>query len=218
MLLSQLPLTFLHIHKGCPLSSHSFWLFSWWLGQSLWSSETSSMGGHLWTQYFCSAHEFCEWVQVGIDVYIPHWMYQVKPHWSPWFSTACDAAIFHRNHFFHLHQKQKSSDSKVKFRQVCNHCKRVFEAAEFSYYTKRKESITSQKLGSRDFWQIENSILSKAKSAIPPLFNSPRYCLLHMIKQNRLLKTFLRTLILMTQVSLYLFSLLQLIWNCIIFL
>ena len=27
--------------------------------------------------------EFCEWVQVGIDVYIPHHKYQVKPHSSP---------------------------------------------------------------------------------------------------------------------------------------
>ena len=38
-----------------------------------------------------------------------------------------------------------------------------------------------------------------------------RCCLLHLIKQNCLLKTFLRTLILMTQVSIYLFSLLELI-------
>ena len=27
-----------------------------------------------------AASEFCEWVQVGIDVYIPHHKYQVKPH------------------------------------------------------------------------------------------------------------------------------------------
>ena len=26
-----------------------------------------------------AAREFCEWVQVGIDVYIPHTKYQVKP-------------------------------------------------------------------------------------------------------------------------------------------
>ena len=32
-----------------------------------------------------AASEFCEWVQVGIDVYIPHRKYQVKPHSSPWF-------------------------------------------------------------------------------------------------------------------------------------
>ena len=33
------------------------------------------------------------------------------------------------------------------------------------------ESITSQKLGSRDFWRITNSVLNIGKSAIPPLFN-----------------------------------------------
>ena len=38
------------------------------------------------------------------------------------------------------------------------------------------------------------SVPKKDKSAIPPLFNGPGYCLLHLIKQNCLLKTFLRTL------------------------
>ena len=45
-----------------------------------------------------------------------------------------------------------------------------------------------------------------------------KYCLLLLMRQNFLLKTFLRTLILTTQVSLYLFSLLEVIWNFIIFL
>ena len=35
-----------------------------------------------------AAIEFCEWIQVGTDVYIPHTKYQVKPHLSPWFSAA----------------------------------------------------------------------------------------------------------------------------------
>ena len=52
-----------------------------------------------------AASEFCEWVQVGIDVYIPHTKYQVKSHSSLWFSVACAAAIVHTNHFFHLYQK-----------------------------------------------------------------------------------------------------------------
>ena len=47
-----------------------------------------------------SASEFCEWFQVGTDVYIPHRKYQAKPHSCPWFSAACAAAIAHRNHFF----------------------------------------------------------------------------------------------------------------------
>ena len=46
------------------------------------------------------ASEFCECVQLGIDVYIPHPKYQVKPYSSPWFSATCAAAIVHRNHFF----------------------------------------------------------------------------------------------------------------------
>ena len=55
-----------------------------------------------------TASEFCEWVQVGIDVYIPHRKYHVKPHSSPWFSAAFAAAIVHRNHFFCLYQRGKS--------------------------------------------------------------------------------------------------------------
>ena len=117
--------------------------------------------------------EFCEWVQVGIGVYIPHRKYQVKPHSSPWFSAACAAVIVHRNHFFRLYQQNKSSESKVKFRQASNLCKRVLEAAKLAYATKTKESITSQKLGSRDFWRIANSVLNEGKPAIPPLFNGP---------------------------------------------
>ena len=50
-----------------------------------------------------TASEFCEWVQVGIDVYIPHCKYQVKPHSSPWFSATCAAAIIYKNHFFCLY-------------------------------------------------------------------------------------------------------------------
>ena len=120
-----------------------------------------------------AASELCEWVQVGIDVYIPHRKYQVKPHSSPWFSAACAAAILHRNHFFRLYQQNKSSESKVKFREASNCCKMVLEAAKLAYATKTEESIISQKLGSRDFWRVANSVLNKGKSAIPPLFNRP---------------------------------------------
>ena len=39
-----------------------------------------------------AASEFCEWVQAGIDVYIPHRKYQFKPHSFSWLSAACAAA------------------------------------------------------------------------------------------------------------------------------
>ena len=93
-----------------------------------WDGLCDHLRGNPWEDIFklgasAAASEFCEWVQVGIDVYIPHRKYQVKPHSSPWFSAACAAAIVHRNHFFHLYQKDKSSDSKVKFKQGSNQCK-----------------------------------------------------------------------------------------------
>ena len=132
-----------------------------------------------------AASEFCEWVQVGIDVYIPHRKYQVKPHSSPWFSAACAAAIAHRNRFFRLYQKDKTSDSKVKFKQANNHCKRVLEAAKLAYANKIK-NFTSQKLGSQGIWRIANSVLYSMVQSC---------CILHLVKQIYVLKAFLITLI-----------------------
>ena len=83
------------------------------------------------------------------------------------------AIIVHRNPFFHLYQQNKSSESKGKFRQASNRCKRVLEAAKLAYANKTKDSITSQKPGPRDFWQIVNSVFNKGRSAITPLFNRP---------------------------------------------
>ena len=92
---------------------------------------------------FPAASEFCEWIKAGNDVYIPRRKYQVNPHSSPWLSAACAAAIAHRNHFFHLHQKDNSYASKVKFKQASNHCKRDFEPVKLAYANKTNESITS---------------------------------------------------------------------------
>ena len=89
-----------------------------------------------------TASEFCEWIHVGIDVYIPHYKYQVVPHSSLWFPADCAAAIVYKNHFFCLYQQNKSSESKVKFRQATNCCK----ALKLVYANKPKESMTFQKL------------------------------------------------------------------------
>ena len=79
-----------------------------------WDGLHDHLRGVSWEDIFklgasAAASEFCEWVQVGIDVYIPHRKYQVKPHSSPWFLAVCAAAIFHKNHFFRLYQQTKSS-------------------------------------------------------------------------------------------------------------
>ena len=123
---------------------------------------------------------------------------QVKPHSSSSFS------LYHQN---------KSSGSKVKFRQPRNCCKRVLEAAKLAYATKTNESITSQKLPSQDFWRIANSVLNKGKLAIPPLFNGPEVLFSASDKANLFAKNFSKNsnLDLKTQIFLCLFSLLELI-------
>ena len=72
----------------------------------------------------------CEWVQVEIDVYIPHCKYEVTPHASPWFPAVCVAGIAHRNHFFCLYRQNKFSASTVKFRPASNCCKRILDAIQ----------------------------------------------------------------------------------------
>ena len=111
---------------------------------------------------------------------IPHRKYQVKPHQCLWFSAACAAAMAHRNHFYCLYQQIKSFESTVKFRWVSNHCKRVLEAAKLPYVNKTKESMTSQKLGSRDFWQIPNSPKRKVNLLYLVYLTAQKCCLLHL--------------------------------------
>ena len=181
-----------------------------------WDGLRDHLRDVLWEDIFkvgaaVGATEVCERGQVGIDVYIPHRKYQVKPQSSPWFSAACAAAIVHRNQFFHLYQREKSSDSKLKFRQASYHCKRVLDPAKLTYANKTKEPITSQKLGSCDFWRIANSVLNKGKSAIPPLFNGPDMLSSASNKAKIFAENFIRTLILKTLVSAYLLSLLEII-------
>ena len=62
---------------------------------------------------------------------------------------------------FCLYQQNKSSESTVKFRQASNCYKKVLEATKLAYANKTKESTTSQKLVSWDFWQTANIVLNK---------------------------------------------------------
>ena len=166
-----------------------------------------------------AASELCEWVQAGIDVYIPHKKYQVKPHLSPWFSAACGAAaLVHRNHFFCLYQREKSSDCKVQFRQASNQSKSVLETAKLAYAKKTKSPLVSRNLALVTSGELLIVFWTKVNLLYVLYSKAQRCSLLHLIKQNCLLKISLWTLILMTPVSLYLFALLEVIRNCIIFL
>ena len=152
---------------GCPASSHSFD----YLWKDIAVADWDGLHGFIWEMFHGRISlnlvlllllvKFMSWFLGGTDVYIPHRKYHIKSHSSLRFSAA---AMVHRNHFFGLYQKNKSSDSKVKFREASNHCKRVLEAAILHML---KESIIFQKLGSWNFWCIANNVLNKGKSAIP---------------------------------------------------
>ena len=128
------------------MSGNLFYLFTDLYSLADWDGLCDHLRDVPWEDIFklgasVAASEFCEWVQVGIDVYITHRKYQVKSHWSPWFSAACAAGIVYRNHFFHLYQNDKSSASKLKFSQASNCCKRVLETVKLACANKTKEPI-----------------------------------------------------------------------------
>ena len=49
----------------------------------------------------CAAKEITEWVEIGIDCYIPRRKFQLKPHSSQWFTLSGAAAMAHHNYYFH---------------------------------------------------------------------------------------------------------------------
>ena len=118
----------------------------------------------------CAA-EITSWIHSGINAFIPSKRFQVKPHSSPWFTPACAAAIAHRNHYFHIFHRDNSNENKHNYTDARNNCRRVLREAKNRYADLTKERITSQKLGSKDFWKIYNSVFNKGKSTVPPLIH-----------------------------------------------
>ena len=130
---------------------------------------------------------FFEWVQVGIYVYIPHCKNHVKTYLSPWFLAICSAATIHRNYFFWLYQGNESSESKVKFIHASNRCKSVLESSELANTNKQKSPSLSRKLALGTFGELP--IVFSTKINLLYLLYC-LCCLLHLIKQNSLLKIF----------------------------
>ena len=55
----------------------------------------------------------------------------------PRYAPSCLCCCHNRNHFF-LHKQNKSSESKGKFRQASNCCRRVLKAAKHAYTNKTR--------------------------------------------------------------------------------
>ena len=134
-----------------------------------------------------------------IDICIPRCKYRVKPHSSSWFSATCAAAIVIEITFFvctnRINLNLKESSDRLAFVP-----KGFLKLPNMHMLIKQKSLIISQKLGPWEFWQNANSVLNLLCLLCSTIRRCPE--LLHLIKQNCLLNTFLKTLILMTQASL----------------
>ena len=136
------------------------------------------------------AREIVSWIQEGIQNFVPHRTYQVKPHSNPWFSPACASAIAHRNHYFHKYHKTGNSLDKINFVIARNDCKRVIDEAKNQYQNQVHDRLLSQSVGSRDFWRIYNSTCRRGKSSVPPLLNVPKVLIPGSAKAELLAKIF----------------------------
>ena len=67
--------------------------------------------------------------------------------------------------------RNHSPDKKHIFNLARKRCKTVLNDVKTRYSETTKSRISSQKLGSREFWKIFNSVFNKGKSTVPPLFH-----------------------------------------------
>ena len=159
------------LKAGCPISSYSLWLLLCWLGWSSWSFERCSTGVSLISVFLLLLVNLVSGFRLEL-MYISR-IVSIRSNLTHlrYFQQLVLLPYFIESTFFVC--TNTSSESKVKFRQASDRCKRVLEAAWLACSAKTKESITSQKPGSQKFSRIANSFLNKGKSAIPPLFNGP---------------------------------------------
>ena len=114
--------------------------------------------------------------------------YQVKPHSSLWFSTACAAVLVYRSHFFRLYQQNKS-EFKGKLRQTSNCCQRVLESDKRNMQIKQKSPSLPRNLARGTLGKLPKVFPTKLNLLYFLYPTALRCCLLYLIKQNYLLTT-----------------------------
>ena len=89
-----------------------------------------------------------------------------------------------------MYQREKSSDSKVKFRQASNRCKRVLGAAKLPYANKTKNPLLPRNLALVTSGELLIVFSTKVNLLYLLYSTARRFRLLHLIKQSCLLKIF----------------------------
>ena len=114
----------------------------------------------------------------------------------------------HENCFLCFHQQNKYSASKLKFRQGGNYYKRIPKFVNLAYTNKWSLAWVT-------FGELLRLFLGKV-NLLYHFYSIPQMQgYVYPVKQICVIKPFLVTVILMSQIPIYLFSLVEIIKNCI---
>ena len=93
----------------------------------------------------------------------------------------CCCHIVHRNHIFRLYQKDKSSDSKLKFRQaIVIVAERFLELPNLHMLIKQKSSLLPRNLVLKTFGELLIVFPTKVNLLCLLYSTAQRCCLLHL--------------------------------------
>ena len=127
---------------------------------------------------------------------------------TTWFS-ACVAVTVHKNHFFYLYHQNLMNLKESSSRLVVA-AKRFLKLLNLHMLLKQMNPSLPRNLAVETHGELLIVLSTKVNLLYLFYSTASKCCLLHLIKQNCLRKTYQGTLILMTRVSIYLFSLLEL--------
>ena len=158
------------------------------------------------------ALKFCEWVLVVTDVNIPNRKYQVKLHRFSSFSAACAASTIHKKHSFVYTNRTNVLYLRPSSDRLVIVIKGSFKLPNFLTLIKQRCLSPPGNVALANVGELQKVFSTKVNLLFLLYSTVPKHCFLHLIKQKCFLKSFLKTLILVTQLSLYLLSLLELTW------
>ena len=150
------------------------------------------------------ALKFCEWVLVVTDVNIPNRKYQVKLHRFSSFSAACAASTIHKKHSFVYTNRTNVLYLRPSSDRLVIVIKGSFKLPNFLTLIKQRCLSPPGNVALANVGELQKVFSTKVNLLFLLYSTVPKHCFLHLIKQKCFLKSFLKTLILVTQLSLYL--------------
>lgn len=117
-----------------------------------------------------TADQITEWIQCGIDSYVPSSFKPGRPNSPKWFTADCQRAVLRKNQAFHSWLVSQSPETRAAYISARNSCSRVIDQSKKSYVEKVHDQICNSNPNS--FWSLAKSVTSNfCHSAFPTLQN-----------------------------------------------